>query len=401
MNTYIGLSPICSVYMHNGLVALENSLTESCRYLAPKLGIVLYLMRSCIKFDDLAANLSYISNCDITTSEKIIQKAADELKGLVLTDDRCFPTGKIDLDIKEVLKAKRLDVENLKPSYPEELVFNITNKCRRKCIYCEVSAEYSMSEVLEENNFYSSKENVIKVINEFNDGYKPKIISVLGGEPLLHPNLPFIIKKLKDENVRVNITTKGTGDYEALKLVLEAGADKISFSMDSTDRDMVNHMVGSKTAYDEIIKCIEIVKESDAELAVTSIITSVNFTEIHNLIEFCLKNGMSGIHFIAVRPQGRCSTKLAISGEQKNEIYSYLSKAKEQYREDLKILYTFNADNCSDGICKGCMNKIKRISIKPEGQLVSCDGRVCGNALHDSIRDIWNSNMFSYDISSL
>jgi MoaA/NifB/PqqE/SkfB family radical SAM enzyme len=401
MDTYIGLSPLCSAYMHSGLITLENSLTESCRYLTPKLGILLCLMKECIKVDDLATKLSYVSNCNIATSEKIIEKADNELKGFVLSDSKCFPTGKIEFDIKDVLKAKSLKVENLKPSFPEEVVFNVTNKCGRRCIYCEVSAEYSTSGDLEEYNFFNSKENVLKVINEFSGGSKPKVISVLGGEPLLHPNLPFIVKKLKEKNIKINITTKGTGRYDAIREVLSTGVDEISFSIDSTDRDTVNHMVGSKTAYDEIMKCIEIAKGFDAELSITSIITSANLTEIRKIIEFSLKNRISVIHFIAVRPQGRCTSKLAISREQKDELYSYLSHAKEQYRGALKILYTFNADNCSDGICDRCMNKIKRISIKPDGQLVSCDGRVCGNALHDSISGIWNSNMFSYDISSL
>ncbi|OPX45157.1 cyclic pyranopterin monophosphate synthase [Ruminiclostridium hungatei] len=401
MDNYIGLSPLCSAYMHGGLITLENYLTESCRYVAPKLGIVLCLMKECIRVDELASRLSYVSNCDRTVSEKIIETAAAELKGYVVYEEKQFSTGRIELEIKDVLKAKSLEVQNLKPSFPEEIIFNVTNKCFRRCIYCEVSAEYSLSGDLEENNFFDSEENILKIIHEFSEELRPRIVSVLGGEPLLHPRLPFIVKKLREKNVRINISTKGTGRYEVLEEVLEAGAHEISFSLDSTDRAIVNDMVGSKTAYDEIMSCIEIAKGYDTELSVTSILTSANFREIPRLIEFCLQNNMNHIHFIAVRPQGRCSGKLAISAEQKVEIYRCLSKAREQCRGALKILYTFNQDNCSDGICDGCMNKIKRIAVRPDGQLMSCDGRVCGNALRDSISGVWNSDMFAYNISSL
>lgn len=401
MDNYIGLSPLCSAYMQSGLITLENYLTESCRYVAPKLGIVLYLMRECVRVDELISRLSYVSGCDKAASEKIIEKAAAELKGYVVYGERQFSTGRIDLEINEVLKAKSLEVENLKPSFPEEIIFNVTNKCLRRCIYCEVSAEYSLLGDLEEDNFFSSEENILKIINEFHEDSLPRIVSVLGGEPLLHPMLPFIVQKLKERKVRVNISTKGTGRYELLEEVLEAGAQEMSFSLDSTDRTMVNSLVGSKTAYDEIMKCIEIAKGYNTELSVTSILTSANIQEIPRLIEFCLENNMHHIHFIAVRPQGRCSGKLAITSQQKTDIYGCLSRAREQCGEALKILYTFNQDNCSDGICDGCMNKIKRIAVRPDGQLVSCDGRVCGNALRDSISGVWNSNMFAYNISSL
>ena len=64
-----------------------------------------------------------------------------------------------------------------------------------------------------------------------------------GGEPLLHPELPDMIKSAKDKGARVWLNTNGSmfgpdaAGIDRLEQVIDSGVDVIEFSMDAADSE--------------------------------------------------------------------------------------------------------------------------------------------------------------------
>ncbi|MHC1728253.1 MAG: radical SAM/SPASM domain-containing protein [Syntrophobacteraceae bacterium] len=82
----------------------------------------------------------------------------------------------------------------------------MTTVCNRRCKYC-----FAMDKVdyrkLPSGNQYISLDNFNKALSYFIDSNEK--ISLLGGEPTIHPQFPEIIKFLRDRQIPVNIFTNG------------------------------------------------------------------------------------------------------------------------------------------------------------------------------------------------
>jgi sulfatase maturation enzyme AslB (radical SAM superfamily) len=105
------------------------------------------------------------------------------------------------------LLPKLGDVDwQLKDNLIPYLQFMITDHCNLNCVSCTVC-----SPIAEKNNF--SKESLSSDINRMNEltGGKVGTIRILGGEPLLHPDLLFVVSELRKKFKRgiISLITNG------------------------------------------------------------------------------------------------------------------------------------------------------------------------------------------------
>jgi len=83
--------------------------------------------------------------------------------------------------------------------------FYINTMCNQKCSYCYARAGMKW-------NTISPYEEIIKNINLLIN--RPKcIISLIGGEPTLHPKFENILRSIKDLNHNLHIYTNGTSSF--------------------------------------------------------------------------------------------------------------------------------------------------------------------------------------------
>ncbi len=91
-------------------------------------------------------------------------------------------------------KIRENDLDNLTPSFPENIDLKITDYCDRGCLFCH------------ENS--TTKGIHGDILNqEFIDTIKPFTeLALGGGNPLDHPDLVEFLKKLRSKNILANIT---------------------------------------------------------------------------------------------------------------------------------------------------------------------------------------------------
>ena len=101
---------------------------------------------------------------------------------------------------------------------PHHLFLEITGRCNLNCQVC-----YARNKVLSD----IKSEEVRRLISPF----KNKIVSISGGEPTLHKELPAIIRILNKKNVPV-LATNGVrlADFEYVKKLKSAGLRYVTFS---------------------------------------------------------------------------------------------------------------------------------------------------------------------------
>lgn len=112
----------------------------------------------------------------------------------------------------------------------------LTEKCVRSCPYC--FAKQHMSESTPEDIL--SWENLLYV-TDFLDTSNEKAISLLGGEPFLHPQIVDYIMYLVERKFHVNIFTSGIISNSifdsAIKYLLPISPDMLSFVCNLNDPD--------------------------------------------------------------------------------------------------------------------------------------------------------------------
>jgi len=135
---------------------------------------------------------------------------------------------------------------------------HITNNCNFDCEVCFENTDRT-------NPKYIDKTKLLKFI----DDYKPKHVGFVGGEPLLHPDLPVILEELRAKGIHTCVVTNGE--------MLNTGAwapDKWSIGIDNDDQIEVDKWLEANKA-----------KIESFELPIEITITPTDITKIDALIK--------------------------------------------------------------------------------------------------------------------
>jgi len=108
-----------------------------------------------------------------------------------------------------------------RPSKPLTLLFLVNRGCNLRCRFCD----------LWEGKIHVPLERALALFEEaVRIGTRTVVLT--GGEPLLHPELPAMVRGAKALGLSVNVTTNGTLLDRHWEALADAGVDSLSFSVD-------------------------------------------------------------------------------------------------------------------------------------------------------------------------
>lgn len=148
--------------------------------------------------------------------------------------------------------------EELPLSRRNTLQVFITNACNLKCTGCFAR------KIMADNNKYITLEEYSSAVKTFLEKGGQQI-NLLGGEPLLHPELKQILKINKDNNIKTTIYTNGyfldryskeelIGAKLRVSIYCEGGKIKNASSLPKTNLPIdANFMVSAQTTLDELL----------------------------------------------------------------------------------------------------------------------------------------------------
>jgi len=139
--------------------------------------------------------------------------------------------------------------------FPLHLDVEATNLCNLKCPFCE--------NTFNKYRYGRMPRNIWKsIVAESGEENLYSLKFSLRGEPLLHPDLPRMIKEAKDAGVLdVYFNTNGVKLDEATsRKVIEAGIDRISISFEGYQKEVYEkYRVGAR--FDDVVKNIRTFRE--------------------------------------------------------------------------------------------------------------------------------------------
>ncbi len=129
------------------------------------------------------------------------------------------------------MKKKMIDRCGRKIDY---LRISVTDRCNLRCIYCMPEDGIRLTErekILQEPEIL----RICRVMSEL--GITK--IKITGGEPLVRPRIPGLIRQIKEIPgiQKVTLTTNGILLKDQMQELAEAGLDSLNISLDTLDRE--------------------------------------------------------------------------------------------------------------------------------------------------------------------
>ena len=200
-----------------------------------------------------------------------------------------------------------------------DLRVSLTDRCNFRCLYCLPETEAAQ-------NFYRGRWAQMPDSKPIVQEWVPKShllsfeeieriirlavslgitnIRLTGGEPMLRQELEKLVARIAAipgiEDLAM--TTNGFLFAEKARALRDAGLRRVSFSMDSLDRDNFKKMTG-RDGLEAVLKSIRLAKELGfAPVKVNAVvIREINDHEIESLVEFARKEDVS-LRFIEFMP---------------------------------------------------------------------------------------------------
>ncbi len=181
-----------------------------------------------------------------------------------------------------------------------DLRISLTDRCNFRCFYCLPNGEPALAR----KETLLTFEEIARASRIFVDLGIEKI-RLTGGEPLIRrdvPNLVASLSQLKPELRNIALTTNGFDFIRHASALRSAGLDRVTFSLDSLDRDNFAEITGVD-AIDKVLEAIGAAIELGFEPVKINavIIRGRNDHEIPMLANFAREHAVS-MRFIEYMP---------------------------------------------------------------------------------------------------
>ncbi len=203
------------------------------------------------------------------------------------------------------------------------LNLQILYQCNFRCTICDFWKEsYTKMPMLPASE--------IAVMSEKLRSTGPLIVSLGGGEPLLHPDIVEIVHTLEKNHFPVMICNGWYVTPELARDLFKAGLYEISISLDYTDRQKHDRQRGAPGAFDRAVHALEILHKNrirtHQRVHMISVVMDDNIEEIEPLIQLAHEIGVT--YLVTLYSHGRGSKESRIS---RRDIGDYLLSLKRKY----------------------------------------------------------------------
>ena len=170
---------------------------------------------------------------------------------------------------------------------PWHVLFFITDRCNMACEYCFIYQRYK-----ERPDIYMKRDISFEKAKELIDGLHAmgtRVMTILGGEPLLHKDVGRIGKYISDKGIITGIFTNGVFIHERIEELKNYHYILVSLEGDQKTHE-ADRMKGS---YRKIINNINLIKDKiKVPITLNVTVTKNTIDSIDHLIELTNKNNL-------------------------------------------------------------------------------------------------------------
>jgi MoaA/NifB/PqqE/SkfB family radical SAM enzyme len=286
---------------------------------------------------------------------------------------------------------------------PFYIFWLLSYRCNLKCRHCDWVWSKTGPEDL---NRELSKDEKIEIADQIARSWTWGV-TLSGGEPLLEPSLPGIIRRLKGAHKYVNVCTNGLLLEKWAKDLIDMNVDAVTVSLDSHRRDVHDNFRGVKGTFDAVLSGLEALKvyrkKHSPRIVIKGTIASCNYLEVCDYVAY-FSSYADAIEFQPVQNNfGHQVKEMGVLFNTEHEqqfriamdelIRKFPDFDSAYYRNMADFL--FNPQELLRSVGFKCLfSSAMAFGIDPYGDAGGCLGRnfIGGNLRERPLLDIWRSN---------
>ncbi len=220
-----------------------------------------------------------------------------------------------------------------------------------------------------------------------------------GGEPLLLPDLPRIVRRARDLGLYSNLSTGGTLLTEKMaKTLREAGLDSLQVSVQDSDAENSDRMAGGAPSFEKKMNAARFAREAGFALTINVVLHRQNLDRIEAIIAMAEKLGAERLELANTQYNGwalKNRSTLLPSRAQVERASSVAGLARERLKGKMEILYVI--PDYFEQFPKACMQGWGRVfmTVTADGSVLPCQtareirGLTFENVRTRSLEEIW------------
>lgn len=232
-------------------------------------------------------------------------------------------------------------------------------------------------------------------------------VSLVGGEPLLVPEIADVVRVLKDRGKKVTVTTNGEHLDRVARDFIRLGLDAIHVSVDSHDGAVHDDLRGVPGLFRRVESNLARIRRDRTAnrpaIKVRCTISKVNYHHLEAFVDHW-KDRVDHIHFQPVvdNEMNHVREDAVMFGAGDEEDFRAAIKGLQarhpEFRNryyDLMTDYVFHTDDLRRRLRFSCLlMSSTALSVFPDGRVSSCYGTMdtlVGNLLEESVEALWRS----------
>lgn len=279
-------------------------------------------------------------------------------------------------------------------SKPRWLLAELTYRCPLQCPYCSNPLDYAA------HSRELSTEEWMRVFSEAR-AMGAVQLGLSGGEPLIRPDLPDLVRHARDLGYYTNLISSGYGLDEAKIIALKsAGLDHIQISIQSPEKTLNDFLAGTES-FDHKKAVARLIKQHGYPMVLCVVIHRQNIHQMREILEMAVELGADYLELANCQYYGWAllnRDQLLPTQAQFIEAEAIAQDYKTRLAGKMKIYYV--VPDYYEDRPKACMNGwgTTFLTIAPDGQALPChEARVlpglnCPNVRDHSIQAIWEDS---------
>jgi radical SAM protein with 4Fe4S-binding SPASM domain len=276
--------------------------------------------------------------------------------------------------------------------------FEITQRCPYRCLFCEADIPNikPASEL--------STDEILGILQKLADAEIPNVFFT-GGEPLLRPDLPDLIRHCASLNLDPCVSTVlFSSDESDLQHLIDAGLDSIQVSVHGP-KAVHEAVVGRDGCYAKVMSNLKRLVEAGVRVEIACVGLKENLEYIPILIREVASLGVPFFRVLRYVPGHRKEMLEHIPPRALVErCIPEITKAAKESHIDIALGFCPGTEGATTRLVKGihpvafaCPAGRTSFAVMPNGDVYPCvffknNGEMfCGNILSDSISEIWNN----------
>lgn len=202
------------------------------------------------------------------------------------------------------------------------------------------------------------------VIEKLSD-YGCRELYLTGGEPLVRKDIWQILKKAKENKIRVGLLTNGLLVSEKSIKKIKGFVTEIGISIDGSSPE-TNDKIRGKGTFRKILKATVLIKKFEIPLTVHLTVNAINFQDIEAIVKTVKELGVENIRINEITLRGRAVINKSLLAIDKNiNVENYV------YKKVNKAL-NLNSDKVDRYTSDGCEIDPDIIFLSPDGHIYPC-----------------------------